>query len=101
VRGLTDPEAERALRIFGRDDVDYRDLYYVFEIAQRELGARMFASGTDAEAEVRRFTHTAQSPTALGDTARHGHEREQPPANPMPLAEARDLLRILSIWLVE
>lgn len=35
---LGDPQAERALRIFGRDDVDYRDLYHVFEIAEAAIG---------------------------------------------------------------
>jgi len=81
--GLHNEDAERALRIFGRDDLDYRDLYHVFEIAESALGSRMFEDETVTRADVDRFTHTAQSPAALGDQARHGKERKQPPASPM------------------
>jgi hypothetical protein len=99
-KGLADADAERALRIIGRDDVDYRDLYYVFEIAEEAIGGRMFDDGTVTQAEVSRFTRTAQSPTALGDTARHGRERAQPPNKPMPPEEALDLVRrVLRVWL--
>lgn len=101
-KGLADTNIERALRIFGRDDVDYRDLYNVFEIAEEALGAGMFADGTVTKPEVRRFKHTPQSPTVLGDAARHGRERgRQPPANPMSFDDARDLVRrILRVWLL-
>jgi hypothetical protein len=101
MRGLGDADVERALRIFGRDDADYRDLYYVFEIAEGAIGAEMFANGTVTQAEINRFKHTAQSPTALGDAARHGREQQKPPANPMSLEEARDLIRrVVSAWLL-
>ncbi len=59
VRGVDDADVERALRIFGRDDADYRDLYYVFEIAKEAIGRGMFADGTVTRTEVKRFTHTA------------------------------------------
>lgn len=100
-KALANAKVERALRIFGRDDADYRDLYHVFEIAEEALGAGMFADGTVTKAEVTRFTRTANSPTALDDAARHGSESEQPPANPMPFNEARVLVRrILRMWLL-
>ncbi len=102
-KALGNANVERALRIFGRDDADYRDLYYVFEIAEEALGAGMFADGTVTTAEVERFTRTAQSPTVLGDAARHGRERkgQTPPAKPMGLEEAKALIRrILRVWLL-
>lgn len=97
---LNDPQAERALRIFGRDDVDYRDLYHVLEIAEAAIGGGMYADGTVTREEVRRFKHTANSVHALGDQARHGHEATQPPLQPTPFADAMSLIgRILRVWL--
>jgi hypothetical protein len=99
VAALNDPQAERALRIFGHSDVDYRDLYHVFEIAEAAFGSRIYSSGTVTAAEVRRFKHTANSVHALGDQARHGHEPTQPPSQAMPFAEAQALVgRVLRVW---
>lgn len=96
---LNDPQAERALRIFGRDDVDYRDLYHVLEIAEAAIGNRIFSTGAVTTAEVRRFKHTANSVHALGDQARHGHEPTQPPSQPTSFAEAQALVgRVLRVW---
>lgn len=96
---MRDPQAERALRIFGRDEIDYRDLYHVFEIAEAAIGSRIYSIGTVTSAEVRRFKHTANSLHALGDQARHGHEATQPPSQPMSFAEARALVgRVLLAW---
>ncbi|WP_337286430.1 hypothetical protein [Candidatus Methylomirabilis sp.] len=50
--------------------------------------------------EVKRFTRTANSVTTAGDQARHGKERTAPPAKPMPLASARNLIDgLLRSWL--
>jgi hypothetical protein len=96
---LNDPQAERALRIFGRDDVDYRDLYHVLEIAEAAIGSGIYSDGTVTTAEVRRFKHTANSVHALGDQARHGYEATQPPSQPMSFAEAQALVgRLLRVW---
>ena len=96
---LNDPRAERALRIFGRDDADYRDLYHVFEIAEAAVGSGIYSDGTVTRAEVRRFKHTANSVHALGDRARHGQEATQPPSQPTPFAEAQALIgRVLRVW---
>lgn len=96
---MQDNDRARAVTIFGRDALDWRDLFYVFEVAEAALGSALY-DGTVSRAEIRRFTHTAQSPSALGEEARHGHERTEPPANPMPFDEARSLVgRILKLWL--
>lgn len=99
---LGDPQAERALRIFGRDDVDYRDLYHVFEIAEAAIGDAIFADGTVTRAEITRFKRTANSVHALGDQARHGRETTQPPPQPTSFAEAQALVgRVLRAWLCQ
>jgi hypothetical protein len=96
---LNDPQAERALRIFGRDDADYRDLYHVLEIAEAAIGSGIYSDGTVTTAEIRRFKHTANSVHALGDQARHGHEGTHPPSQPMSFAEAQALVgRVLRVW---
>lgn len=96
---LNDPQAERALRIFGRDDVDYRDLYHVFEIAEAAIGSGIYSDGTVTAVEVRRFKHTANSVHALGDQARHGREATQPPSQPTSFAEAQALVgQVLRAW---
>ena len=98
--GLTNPDAERALRILGRDDCNYRDLYAVFEIAEAALGKSLYASSVVTKAEVSRFTRTANHPLALGDVARHGHSNVEPPQNPMLFDQAHELIRrILRLWL--
>ena len=99
---LNNPQAERALRIFGRDDVDYRDLYHVLEIAEVASGNGIYSDGTVTTAEVRRFKHTANSVHALGDQARHGHEATQPPPQPTSFYEAQALVgRVLRAWLAQ
>lgn len=96
---LNDSQAERALRIFGRDGVDYRELYHVLEIAEAAIGSRIYSDGAVTQAEVRRFKHTANSVHALGEQARHGHEATQPPAEPMSFADAQALVgRVLRVW---
>ncbi len=100
IAALGDAQAERALRIFGRDDSDYRDLYHVFEIAEAAIGQRIYSDGTVTKPEVRLFKHTANSVHALGDRARHGHETKKPPSQPTSFVEARALVgRVLRIWL--
>lgn len=97
---LNDPQAERALRIFGRDDVDYRDLYHVLEIAEAAIGSSIYSDGTVTAAEVRRFKHTANSVHELSDQSRHGHETTQPPSQPTSFVEAQELVgRVLRAWL--
>lgn len=99
---LGDPQVERALRIFGRDDVDYRDLYHVFEIAKAAIGDSTYADGTVTRAEVERFKRTANSVHALGDQARHGHETTNPPRRSTSFADAQALVgRVLRAWLCQ
>jgi hypothetical protein len=57
---LCDTEAERALRIFGRDDADHRDLYHVLEIAQAAWGMR---SSRTAWSQSPRWSGSSARPT--------------------------------------
>lgn len=44
------------------------------------------------EAELRRFTHTANNFSAIGPLCRHGDLDQQPPSNPMSLSEAAEII---------
>jgi hypothetical protein len=58
--------------------------------------------GWASRSEIKNFKHTANSPSAVGDEARHGKELTQPPANSMTIENARDLLRPLATrWIGE
>lgn len=86
---------ERVLRLRNAPGLQWTDLYRILE-AIREDGGAISAS----KAELTRFEHTANSRRAAGDLARHGHERTDPPPNPMTLREAREFIdRIIRNWL--
>jgi hypothetical protein len=97
-----DTDVEDILAILGRDDVRWHDLYHVFEVVEADVGSRMFADGWTTKAAIERFTRTANSRHAIGGEARHGHDRFQPPKNPLSQREAHDLvLGLVRHWLAE
>jgi hypothetical protein len=97
-----DTDVEDILAILGRHDVRWHDLYHVFEVVEADVGSRMFADGWATKAAVERFTRTANSRHAIGGEARHGHNRFQPPKNPLSQREAHDLvLDLVRHWLAE
>ncbi|MGH7884376.1 MAG: hypothetical protein ACRENO_01630, partial [Thermodesulfobacteriota bacterium] len=50
--------------------------------------------------EIKRFKHTANSPSVLGEDARHGEENTQPPLKPMTLLEARQFIeKLIHNWI--
>lgn len=93
-----DDDVAAALRILADPDAAWGRLYHVFDLVQTDVGSGIHKWAT--QAECKRFTHTANSRLALGDEARHGHTKFQPPSNPMTLGEARQLIRtIVTGWL--
>jgi hypothetical protein len=96
---LKQPEVAKALRIF-LSDRSWVGLYKVFELIRADAGGSMFALGWTTKAEVGHFTHTANSPAASGDDARHGVLPGDPPAMPMRRDDAVQLIeRLLQRWL--
>ena len=85
---------------FYRDDA-WISLYKVYEIIRDDVGGtpRLLKQSWVADAEISRFTQTAQSRAALGDSARHASEKYHAPSQPMTISEARTLIHtILSRW---
>jgi len=97
-----DERVQRALRLFGAGDRDWRELYKVLEVIEADVGGAraIVIAGWADEAALRRFKHTANSLGALGDGARHAAEVTQPPKDPMPLEGATAVLRdVLRSWI--
>jgi hypothetical protein len=96
-----DPSVRKALRLYGGSPTPSpAALYNIFEIIEQDVGGRLTAwvSGN----QISRFTHSVNSADALGDAARHGGQRSQPPPDPMGVEEADAFIRsLLKKWLEE
>jgi len=95
-----DPVVAKALRLRNADDLEWVDLYRVYEVIKNDVGRLMEQLGWASRNELERFARTANSVAAAGDKARHGIERTDPPREPMSLSHARELIdRIMRSWL--
>jgi hypothetical protein len=89
----------RALRLFGYEHT-WDNLYKVYEVIEEEIGGEAIRNNWPNGHRLRSFTSTANNWQAVGDAARHGHKKLDPPKNPMPLTEAANLIREwLGFWL--
>lgn len=89
---LTTPSLGRLLRLQGLSDAGtWTGLYRLYEAAHDLAGGEALVkkNGWATDKDQRRFKHSANSVTVAGDGARHGAESQQPPADPMTIAEAR------------
>jgi hypothetical protein len=80
--------------------VSWWELYKALEVVQNNVGEipRAWAS----KAKVRLFERTANHQLAAGLDARHATSKKDPPPKPMPLDDARQLIRrVVSAWLAE
>lgn len=95
-----DEAVSRALRAFAQERVRWGDLYHAFEIVEASVGSRMYDEGWITRRDANLFTWTANSPAVVGEEARHGQQRNDPPANPMPEEDAQRVIRTLvTHWL--
>ena len=100
--GLLDPQVAKALRLFGASEHDWVSLYRLYEVIEQDVGGveKIANKKWATIASIKRFKHTANSPTSTGDVSRHGKESTSPPKHPMELGEARALVElILHSWL--
>ena len=97
-----DKDLAEAVALIGRPhhEQDWGQLYKVLEIIE---GAGVIhdvlrAAGV-SKPKLKLFTRTANHQAASGRAARHARLREQPPKNPMPIQEARSMIRqLLVAW---
>lgn len=86
----------KVFRLFGQQH-DWVNLYKIFEVIESDVGGvnKIAENGWSTKTQVKTFKHTANSPNAVGDDARHGKEHTEPPKSPMLLSEARVLVETL------
>jgi hypothetical protein len=93
----SDSKVGDVLRILGRGELDWYDMYKVFELIESDAGMAQVEAW---EPDIRRFIGTANNAGALGDAARHADTGKKPHSNPMTPAEALSLIRNLAgSWL--
>lgn len=85
-----DTDLAKVMRLFSEKPLDWSGMYKIFEIIRNAEKALL--NGIVTKTEQGRFTHTASSPDAVGDQARHGKQSGSPPSNPMPIDEARQMI---------
>jgi hypothetical protein len=95
--GLADPKVAKALRMLGTQEHDWVSLYRIYEVIEEDVGKidNIVRYGWATNTSIKRFKHTANSPSAIGDASRHGKEPTSPPSDPMALSEARALVQVL------
>jgi hypothetical protein len=95
----SDPVVARVLRFLQPPEITWSDLYRALEAIEEDAGD-VSKRGWTSSTQRGRFRHTANSFSALGMDARHGTAKEQQPAKPMTLSEARALiLGLATRWL--
>jgi hypothetical protein len=97
-----DPRVDLVLRLFAGGDLNWSNLYKVFEIVREDCGGEGAAAsaGWATKKSMKLFSRTANSISAVGLDARHGIEKTQAPPIPMPISEARSLIKTLvHAWL--
>lgn len=100
--GRNDRSVFDVLRRFGEGTLTWGDLYRILEIILADVGGldSIAKKGWATKKAIRLFRHTACSPTAIGDEARHGTQKTKPPREPIPFSEAKALIKtIIHNWL--
>jgi hypothetical protein len=94
------PKAHDALVLLGRPSLTWSELHLLFEFVEGEVGSAMYDHGWVSRAAAELFMRTANSYTVLRSEGRHGKDRGDPPAQPMPRAVAVALVRsLVCAWL--
>ena len=96
------PNVAKALRLLGTQKHDWVSLYRLYEVIEADVGGikKIPSEGWATQKTIKRFKYTANSPGAIGDSARHGKGPKNPPVEAMDLGEAVALVKvILHNWL--
>lgn len=97
---LQDDKVEKVLRLYGSGEASWVNIYRIFEVIQSDIGGLLVSQGWATQSEINTFTQTANSAQAVGDEARHGHNKIPAPRRPLTLKAARNLIaRITNTWL--
>lgn len=90
------------MRLIATDFEGWVGLYRVLEAIAGDVNgwSNLEKRGWAHPRDIRNFKHTAGSPHAVGELARHGKEVGEPPTNPMTIDDAVELVRTVAMaWL--
>jgi hypothetical protein len=91
-----DQDVADVLRLWGSMRMqDWNTLSNIKEKIEARVGSQMVRLGWATRSELRLFDQTANSPAVLEDAARHGVQRTDPPATPMKIGQAQELVKHL------
>ena len=78
-----DQNVDRVLSFLGTDNLDWKNLYCIFEVIESDVGgiSKITSNGWAPKKSIKLFTQTAQSYDAIGIEARHG-KHIIPPRSP-------------------
>jgi hypothetical protein len=91
-----------ALRVLGQpgNQLDWNDLFKVFEIVQHAAGGTDAIEAASSKTEIAKFTASANHPGLSGNAARHARQKGSPRRTGMSLAEAHHLVtRLVVAWI--
>jgi hypothetical protein len=90
-----DSNVEKVVRLHG-PPVSWSNLYKIFEVIEGDVGRLIVDLKWMTKSQITRFTQTAQSPQVIGDDARHGRQKQEPPKKSMILQQASELITQLT-----
>jgi hypothetical protein len=101
---VTDSAVARVLRIMARnDDLDWYDLYKIYEIIRRDVGGqrKLYKRGWTTYSKDRSFKASANRYDVSGDAARHAvDEHAEPAKKTMTIDEGRAYIsKLVTRWL--
>jgi hypothetical protein len=97
---LSDKDVMRAFLFLSLDNVNWRDLYCIYDTIQENVGGRKIVESWFPKRKLERFTQTACSFEAIKENARHSMKKIKKPKIEMSLLEASSLVYdMLCIWL--
>lgn len=100
--GRADEDVAAVLRFLEHGAMNWRELYFVREVIADDVGGTgpILSSDWISSSNLTLFDRTANNRRAIGDEARHGHTRWDPPLVPMSLGEAqRHILGLVERWM--
>ena len=75
-------------------------LYRIYEMIEDDMKGKIVQNEWATRSLLERLSRTANHPDSIGDEARHGRQKQDPPKNPMPFSEAKALIEtIMHNWL--
>ncbi len=88
-------QVRQALHFWVADHRSWINLFKILEIIESDVGGDIYENNWVSKSEIRRFSQTANSYSAIGNVARHAKNIVPSPTNPLKIKEACNLIKML------